>query len=198
MKKSFTIRYIVRIGILSALAAIIMMLKFPLPFLPPFYKLDFSEIIVLIGAMAMGPLAGVLIELIKGLINVLIDGSVTMGIGEISNFLMGCAFVLPASLIYKYHKTKKWAFVSICIGFASMLIVSTAANYWLIIPAYASVFGGMDNVIKGAAKSNESINNILSLITLGTIPFNFIKGFIASALVLLLYKPVSPLLKEKQ
>ena len=94
-----------KVGVLSAMATVLMLFEFPLPIAPSFYELDFSEVAVLIGSFALGPLAGVLIEFIKILINLLINGTDTLFVGELANFLMGCAFVLPAALVYCRKKT---------------------------------------------------------------------------------------------
>ena len=104
-KRSKTLHYIIKIAILAAIASVIMLFEFPLWFAPGFYKLDLSETVILMGSFAMGPVAGVLIELLKNLLNILINGTTTAYVGEFANFVTGCAIVLPAALIYKYKKT---------------------------------------------------------------------------------------------
>ena len=95
------VRTLAQIAMLGAVATVLMLVEFPLPFIaPPFYELDFSEVPILVGAFAMGPLAGVAIEAIKILLNFVINGTITAGVGEFANFILGCAFLLPASLIY--------------------------------------------------------------------------------------------------
>ena len=107
MKKVNT-KWMVKVAMLSAVSVVLMLFEFPLPFIaPPFYELDFSEVPVLIGTFALGPLAGVVIEFVKVLLNLLINGSITGGVGEFANFLVGVCFVFPAGLIYKHNKSKK-------------------------------------------------------------------------------------------
>lgn len=102
------VRNMVQIAMLGAVAGILMLVEFPLPFLaPPFYEMDFSELPVLVGAFAMGPAAGMLIELVKILLNLVLNGTATAGVGEAANFLMGCAFVVPAGIFYRKKKTRK-------------------------------------------------------------------------------------------
>ena len=108
VKSGTNVRTMVQIAMLSAVATVLMLVEFPLPFIAPsFYELDFSEVPVLIGAFAMGPLAGAIIELIKILLNFVLNGTMTAGVGELANFLMGCAFVVPAGIIYKKSKCRR-------------------------------------------------------------------------------------------
>ena len=105
-KNKLGTREITTIGMLGAIATVLMLFEIPLPFAPPFYEIDFSEVPVLIGCFAMGPLAGVLIEFVKILLNFIINGSATAGVGEVANFCIGCAFCVPAALVYQRAKTK--------------------------------------------------------------------------------------------
>ena len=109
-------RYMVQVAMLGAAAVVLMFFDIPLPFAPSFYKIDLSEVPVLIGAFAMGPLAGAAIELIKILLNLVMKGSTTAGVGEVANFLIGCAYVMPAAWIYKTQKTKKNAMIGMAVG----------------------------------------------------------------------------------
>ncbi len=196
MKKFFKNPRLMTAGaMLAAIAAVLMFLDFPLPFLPSFYKIDFSEIPVLIGAYAMGPVAGVIIEAFKILIKFLIKGTVTAGIGELANFLIGLSFILPASIIYQVKKTKKSALVGLCIAAVCNIVAGCLLNAFLLVPAYAKAFGGMERVIGGAAKANSSITGMTTLILFGTIPLNVIKSVIASVIVVLIYKPLSRVIK---
>ena len=120
-KRNKSIRAMVQIAMLSAVAGVLMLFEFPLPFLAPsFYELDFSEVPVLIGTFAIGPAAGATIELMKILLNFVMNGTITAGVGESANFLMGCAFVVPAGLIYRRKKDKKHALAGMVIGMAVM------------------------------------------------------------------------------
>lgn len=194
-KKSSHIKFITRIAILSAVATVLMALKVPLWFAPSFYKFELSEAVVLIGAFALGPAAGVVIELLKVLLNLLIDGTVTAGIGELSNFIMGCSFFLPGAIIYKFRKSMLNAVIGMVIGIISLTVVSSLLNYYLMLPLYASVFGmPMETLIGMGAKINPSIIDLRSFIMLAVVPFNLIKGFLSSVVTFLLYKRISPVL----
>lgn len=192
---SNSIKYIAKVGVLSALATILMLFEFPLPIAPSFYELDFSEVPVLIGSFSLGPVAGILIEFIKILINLLINGTDTVFVGELANFLMGVSFVLPASLIYYHKKSLKRALIGMIVGTVSLVLVGAVCNYFLMIPAYVYLAGfPMDAVIGMGTAVNPAIKDLLTLILIAVVPFNLIKGVLCSVITALLYKRVSPIL----
>ena len=115
-KKQMSMQTIAKISMLGALACVLMMFEIPLPIAPPFYKIDFSEVVVLIGGFAMGPWAAVAIEGLKVVLNLLLNGTITMGVGEFANFLIGCALVVPATVFYQHEKTKKNALIGLIMG----------------------------------------------------------------------------------
>ena len=196
-KTKSSLLYMAKVGVLSAMATVLLLFEFPLPIAPSFYELDFSEVAVLIGSFALGPLAGVLIEFIKILINLLINGTDTFFVGELANFLMGCAFVLPAALVYCRKKTLKRAIVGMAVGTLSLVLVGAFCNYFLMIPAYVHLAGyPMDAIIGMGAAVNPAIKDLLTLIIIAVIPFNLIKGVLCSLLTGLLYKRVSHLLHK--
>lgn len=190
-----TINYVVKIAILAALSAVIMLLEFPLPFAPAFYKLDLSEAVILMGGFAMGPVAAAVIELIKNLINILLNGTTTAFVGEFANFLTGCALVVPASLIYKYHKTLKGAIVSLAVGTVSLVIIGSTFNYFVLIPAFSSMYHmPLDEIISMGSKVNPLVSDLKTLVVFAVAPFNIVKGVLCSLINLLLYKRVSKIL----
>ncbi len=195
MKKD-RIVYITKIGVLAAISALLMLFEFPLPFAPSFYELDLSEIAVLIAGFALGPLAGVLTELIKIIINLVINGTSTAFVGEVSNFFIGVSFVLPATLIYKKHKSFKGAIVGMVVGTLSLTVIGSAFNYFVLIPAYAKMLLPMDAIIAMGNKVNPNINGLLSLVLFATVPFNLLKGVVCSLVTALVYKRVSPILHK--
>ncbi|MBP7176718.1 MAG: ECF transporter S component [Thermoclostridium sp.] len=192
-KRAFNTKNIAKIGVLSALAALLMLLEFPLFFAPFFYKLDFSEVMVLLGAFSMGPVAGIIIEAIKILLNFAFDGTTTAGVGELANFIIGCSFIVPAAVIYQRNKTKKGAIVGMIAGTISMAIIGAVMNYYVIIPAY-SIIMPLDKIIALGTEVNPAIVSLESLILLATTPFNLLKGVLTSIIAFLLYKRVSSLL----
>ena len=169
----------------------------PLPFCPRvFYKIDLSEVPVLIGAFAMGPLAGAAIELIKILLNLVMKGSTTAGVGEVANFLIGCAYVMPAAWIYKTQKTKKNAMIGMAVGTVFLAAAGGLLNAFVLLPAYAAAFGmPMDALVGMGSAVNKAITSLPTFVLFAVVPFNIIKGVVVSLVTMLLYKHISRLLK---
>lgn len=189
------IRNITVTGMLSAIAFILMFLEFPVPFLmPSFIKMDLSDLPALIGSFAIGPVAGVVICLIKNLIHLSL--SQTGGVGELSNFLLGCAFVLPAGIIYKCKKTKKVAIIASAIGAVAMAALSFPINYFLVYPVYYA-FMPKENVLAAYQLILPSVKNMPQALLIFNVPFTFVKAAIAAVITVLVYKPLSPILKGK-
>ena len=190
-------RKLVEIGMLGAIATVLMLFEFPIPFIaPPFYELDFSEVPVLVGAFALGPVAGATIELVKILINLLINGTATAFVGEIGNYLLGCSFIIPAALIYKKKKTKKTALAAMIVGTIVMTVFGCILNAYVLLPTYAAAFGmPIDAIIGMGSAINGNINDVMTFVIIAVAPFNIIKGIVVSVITLLIYKHISPILK---
>lgn len=196
MKKG-NLAYITKISVLAVISALLMLLEFPLPFAPSFYELDLSEIAVLIAGFSMGPLAGVLTELIKILLNLLMNWTITAGVGELANFIMGIAFVLPATFIYKYKKSFTGAIIGMVTGIASLTVFGAFVNYYIMIPAYVAFANfPMEAIIGMGNAINPAIDSLFDLILYATVPFNLLKGVICSIVTALVYKRVSPILHK--
>ena len=181
-------------ALLSAVATILMFLSFPLPFLiPPFIKMDFSELPSLLAAFSMGPISGVAVCLVKNLINLLF--TTTGGVGELCNFLMGVCFVLPAGWIYRVKKTRGGALLASAIGAVSMAVLSVPVNYFISYPFYTS-FMPLDVIIGMYQKLVPSVDGLLSCLLLFNMPFSLLKGALDVLLAFLIYKPLSPLLHK--
>ena len=193
-------RKIAMIGLFSAIAVILHIFDFPIPFLAPgFYKLDFSEIPALIGAFAFGPVAGVMIEFCKILLKLVIKGTSTAFVGDLANFVIGCSLVLPASIIYMFKKTKKTAVISCVAGSVVMTVFGTAFNGIYLLPAFSALFGmPMDVILDMGTKINGNINSVTTFVCYAVAPINIIKSAAASVVTLLIYKPLSPILKSAQ
>lgn len=192
------IRNIAQMGILAAIAFVLASLEIPVWFAPGFYRIDLSELPVMIGAFAMGPLAGVVIEFLKNVLYFFLHGSSTAGIGEIANFIAGCCLVVPAALFYKRKKTKKMALIGMCVGIVLMVIAGWLQNAYVLLPLYASVFHmPIDSLIAMGTKVNAAVTDLPTFVLLIVVPFNLLKGTVVSALTLLLYKRVSPILHGK-
>lgn len=190
-----SIRYMARIAVLTAIASVLMLLEMPLWFAPGFYKLDISEAVILMGGFAMGPGAAILIEFLKNLINILLNGTTTAYIGELANFITGCSFVVPAALIYKYHKNKKGALISMVVGSLSLMLIGSLLNYFVLIPAFSQFYNlPIENIISMGAAVNPLVSDLKSLVVCAVAPFNLVKGIVCSTLAMLLYKRVSKIL----
>ncbi len=194
-KKLFNTRQLVSCAMLAACAVILIELEIPLPFIaPPFYKFDFSELPALIGAFAMGPVAGIIIELIKVLVKLIT--TTTMGIGELANFVLGCIYIVPAALIYKQKKTKKRAIVALLTGSVSMALLATVINAFVMIPLYAGIFSmPVDAIIQMGGAIFPFVDSMFEFCLVCVLPFNLIKVLLISAITAFIYKPLSILIK---
>ncbi len=196
MNKKNKTRNMVSIAMLAAVAVVLMLFEFPLPFLPPFYKIDASELPVIIGAFAMGPWAGALIELIKILLNLLLDGTTTAFVGEFANFLIGCSYVVPASLVYYYRKSKKNAVLGLVLGTVTCAVVGCLLNAYLLLPAYSKAFHmEIEALIAMGTAANKAIDSMFTFVLFATAPLNILKCGLVSVFTMLIYKPISRILK---
>lgn len=190
-------RKIAMIGLFSALAVILYLLDFPVPFAPPFYKLDFSELPVLLGAFAFGPVAGVMIEFCKIILKLLLQGTSTAFVGDLANFVIGCSLILPASIIYMLRKTKKTAIVSCVTGTLIITVFGTAFNALYLLPAFSRLYGmPLEAIIAMGTEINGNVTGIVSFVCICVAPMNLLKGFAVSLITMLVYKPLSPILKS--
>ena len=197
MKNQFlTTRTMVVTAILGAVAGLLMLAELPLTFVAPnFYKLDLSELPVMIGTFALGPVAGVLIELIKILVKFAIKGSSTGGVGELANFLIGCAFVIPAGILYQMKKTKQRAVLGLALGTVSMALAGMVMNALILLPFYSKMMP-LETIVGLGAAIFPQVNSVWSFALWCVVPFNLIKGVVISILTMFLYKRVSRLIKE--
>lgn len=194
-RSSTKVRSMAQVGMLAAVATVLMLFEFPLPFVPSFYKLDISEIPVLLGTFAMGPVAGVMTECIKILLNFVINGTTTGGVGEIANFLIGCSLCVPAGLIYQKMHTKKGAMIGLAAGTVFMTLIGCVLNAYILLPTYAAAFGmPLDTIVQMGHALNPAIDGVATFVILAVAPFNLIKGILVSAILFLIYKKVSPVL----
>ena len=189
-------RYIVDVAILSALAGVLMLIEFPLFIAPSFYKVDLSDVAVLIGGFALGAPAAIIISFIKVMISIILNGTTTAFVGEFAAFIMDSVFGFVASLIYQKRHNKKGAIKALIFGTLALTIVGAIVNYYLMIPAYVKFMNIPLNAILSLGSAiNKNVSSLLTLIIFCTIPFNIIKGIIISLVTYLLYKRISPLLK---
>ncbi len=181
------------IGICSALAAVLYMLDFPLLFLAPeFYKLDFSEIPVLICGFYAGPSAAVACEGIKALLKLLFKSTTTAFVGDFANFAVGCSLVLPAVLIYHLRKTRKGAMLGLAVGTLVLTVFGSAFNAIYLLPKFSQIYGiPLEAIIGMGTEVNGAVNSVSTFVLLCVAPLNLIKGGAVSVLTMLLYKNVA-------
>ena len=195
-RKAFSsTHYITYTAIFAALAGVLMLVEIPLFFAPGFYKLDLSEIPIFICTFYLGPVAGVAAELVKVLVKLLLKGTSTAFVGDFANFVVGCSFVLPASVVYHAHPGKKTALIGMAVGAAVMTIFGSAFNAVYLLPKFAALFHmPLDAIIGMGTKVNSAITSVSTLVLFAVVPFNLLKGVVVSLLTFLLYKRISPLL----
>ena len=181
------------IGICSAIAAVLHMLDFPLLFLAPgFYKLDFSELPVLLCGFYLGPTATVACEGIKILLKLMIKSTSTAFVGDLANFVVGCSLVLPATVWYHIHKSKHAAVIGLILGTLSMSIFGSAFNAIYLLPKFSELYGlPLESIISMGAEIHSGVTSVTTFVMLCVAPLNLLKGTVVSVLTLLLYKRVA-------
>ena len=186
-------RRITIIAICSAIATVLHVLDFPVLFLAPeFYKLDFSELPVLLCGFYLGPSATVACEGVKILLKLLVKSTSTAFVGDFANFVVGCSFVLPATIWYHAHKSRHSAIIGLILGTVSMAVLGSAFNAVYLVPKFAQLYGIPLEVIIGmGAKIHPSINNVYSFALMCVVPLNIFKGVMVSVPTVLLYKRVA-------
>ena len=193
MRKVTKARRISIIAVCSAIAAVLHMLDFPLLFLAPeFYKLDFSELPVMLCGFYLGPSAAVACEAVKILLKLLLKGTSTAFVGDFANFAVGCSLVLPAVIIYHTGKRRKNAVIGLVVGTVILTVFGSAFNAVYLLPKFSQLFGlPLDSIINMGAKINAGIHSVSTFVLLAVAPLNLIKGVTISVLTLLLYKRVA-------
>lgn len=195
MKQSTS--YIVKVALLSTIAFILMAyLEFPLPIFPAFLKFEIGDLPALIGGFALGPGAGTLIVFLKNVFHFFLKPGNTGGVGNLSNFLVGAAFVLPAATIYAKNRTKGGAIYGLIAGIISKVVVGAITNYYIIIPLYQHIIP-LEQIIGMAAKANTKIVDVKTYVLYAVMPFNFMQGATISVITLLIYKKISPILRNE-
>lgn len=193
-------RYITICAMFGALAMLLHLFDFPVAFLAPgFYKLDFSEIPVMIGAFCLGPVGGVIIELVKILLKIVIKGTTTAFVGDFANFVVGCSFVVPAAIIYHLKKTRKMAIVSLVTGTVIMTVFGSMFNAVYLLPAFSRLYGmPLDDIVGMGTAINGGITSVSTLVLFAVAPLNLLKGILISAPTMVLYKRISKVLHSVQ
>ena len=199
MKKDTTHNLTVA-AMLSAVAFILMFIEFPIPMLiPAFIKMDFSDLPALLGAFALGPVYGVIISFMKNLLHIVIKGTSTACVGELSNFILGAIFSAVAGCIYKHHKSRKTAIIGAVAGAVAMGVLSVPSNYFVVYPAYVQFYHIPLEAILGMYQAIlPSADSLIKCLILFNLPFTLVKGLLDAVLCMLIYKPLSPILHGRR
>jgi riboflavin transporter FmnP len=186
------------IGMFSAVAGILMLFEVTIPFIAPtFYKIDISELPVLICGFAFGPVAGVMTEFVKIIIKLIFKPTSTAFVGELANFCVGSTMVLTATIIYHIKKKKKTAIIACIAGTLVMSVFGTLFNAVYLLPTFAVMYGmPLDALIAMGTAINGNITGVYTFVAFCVAPLNLIKGTIVSILTFVLYKPLSPILHD--
>ncbi len=197
-RKSFSsTHYISYTAIFACMAGVLMLVEIPLFFAPGFYKLDLSEMPILICTFYLGPVAGVAAELVKVLVKLLLKGTTTAFVGDFANFAVGCSFVLPASVIYHARPGRRTALVGMAAGTLAMTVFGSLFNAVYLLPKFAELYGiPMETIVSMGTAVNGSITDAATLVLFAVVPFNLLKGIVVSALTFVLYKRISPILHK--
>ncbi len=179
-------------ALLASISYILAFIEFPVPLSPSFARMDLSDIPALIGAFALGPVTGVIIELIKNVLQLL--STSTAGVGELANFLIGASYVWIAGFIYKYKRTKKGAISAYIISSIVMGVVAMIVNYFILLPLFET-FMPLDQLIASFSEFLPFIQTKLDVVLYNVLPFNVIKGLVVGLVTMVVYKKLTPVLK---
>lgn len=190
----FDLRYLATVGLLSALATVLMYIEFSVPFMPFFIKCDISDLPALVASFSLGPVAGVLTQLLKNLLHLPV--TTTSGVGEIANFLLGASFVLPAGLIYRFVRNKKGAVIGAIAGTFAMAAVSFPVNLYITYPFYMN-FMSREMIVSAYSMINPAVKTLPQALLMFNVPFTAAKGLLCVLITFLIYKKISPLLRGR-
>ena len=197
-RKRISTRSLVVTAMLSAVAFVLMFIEFPVPFMPSFIKLDISDLPPLLGSFALGPIYGVVIELLKNLLHILIKGTSSNYVGELFNFLCGSFMCFSAGVIYHFKRSRMGALIASLVGCVIMAVGSLPLNYFLVYPAYEVFFGlPMPAIIGMYQAILPSVDSLLECLLIFNVPFTFFKGMLDVIICFFIYKPLSPILHGK-
>lgn len=194
--KKLNLNQMTKVSLLGVIAFILMSFRFPIPIAPAFMDIDISELPALLATFSMGPFYGVLVVIIKLVLKMLSQGSVTFGVGELSNLIVSSTFVVVAGIVYKFNRTKKGAVISLLVGVVSMSIVATLSNTFFVFPLYAKAAGlSLDEIASTVSRANSLVKDFNTLMLFSIFPFNLVKGALTSVITFLVYKRIGRFLK---
>ena len=184
------------IGLMGAVSAVLMLFRFPIPFMPPFLSFDLSGLMEMLGGFMFGPMAAACIIVVKILLQLVMQGSFSLGTGELQNLILSCSYVLPALIIYHRNKTKKMAITGMAVSTIFVSVMAVFTNLYLIIPFYVKLFGmSMDDIITMCRTVSPAMKNVTTMAVFGLLPFNLIKYGVTSLVTFIVYKRLSRVIK---
>lgn len=190
------VKKIAFIGLMGAVSAILMLFRFPIPFMPPFMSFDLSGLMEMLGGFMFGPTAAVCIIIVKILLQLVMQGSFSLGTGELQNFILSCSYVLPALIVYGRNKSRKRAAAGMACSTVFVSVVAVFTNLYLIIPFYVKLFGmTMDDIIGMCSAVNPAMKNAMTMALFGILPFNLIKYGVTSVVTFIIYKRLSRVIR---
>lgn len=190
------IKEIAFIGVLGAASAVMMLFRFPIPFLPPFLSFDLSGVMEMLGGYMFGPMAAFFVILVKIMVQLSMQGSFSFGTGELQSLMLSCAYVLPAVILYQRKKTKRMAITGMAVSTLLVSGVAVLTNLYLIIPFYAKLSGmTMADFVAMCTAVNPAVRNAAGMVILGIVPFNLIKYSATSVVTFLVYKRLSKFIR---
>lgn len=190
------VRTIAFVGLMGAVSSVLMLFRFPIPFMPPFMSFDLSGLMEMMGGFMFGPFAAICIIIVKILLQLVIQGSLSLGTGELQNFILSSCYVLPALFIYHRNKTKKTAAVGMVVSTVVVAVAAVITNLYLIIPFYAKLSGmTIDDFVAMCTAVNPAMKSVATMAVFGILPFNLIKYGVTSVVTFIIYKRMSKLIK---
>ena len=190
------VKTIAFVGLMGAVSVVLMLFRFPIPFMPPFLSFDLSGLMEMLGGFMFGPFAAICIIIVKILLQLVMQGSFSLGTGELQNFILSSCYVLPAIFIYHRSKSKKMAAVGMAVSSVFVSVAAIFTNLYLIIPFYVKLFGmSMDDIISMCSAVNPAMKNAMTMALFGILPFNLIKYGVTSLVTFIVYKRLSKLIR---
>ncbi len=197
-KKVLTTKNMVMMAMFGAIAGVLMLFDFSIPIAPSFMKIDLGDLPAILGTFMMGPIEGIIICIIKLLVKLVIKGTTTAFVGELSNFVVCCAYILPAYFVYRNHKGKKGAILSLAIGTITVSLIAVLSNYFVMFPMYSNLYGmPLEAIIGMGTAINSRITNLFTMMLFAVMPFNIVKYGIVSIITFFVYKRLKNVLFKK-
>ena len=196
MKRNNNTRKMAAVAMLGAVGFVLMFMEISVPIMPVFIKLDFSELPAVLASFAYGPVAGIAVCLLKNALHLLVTN--TAGVGELSNFLLGIFFVVPAGLIYRKSHTRKGALIGAGVGCVAYALASVPINYFLIYPMFGQFVMPLPVILGMYQTLNPNVETLWQALTQFNLPFNFANEVLVSAITFLVYKKLSPILHGRK